>query len=537
MKPLKIAIAIFLLSSCRSSSVSKNKYDPAGVDMTPIDGGIYVDASIGDASMLNPLLSTDSASNDINSAVFNGLLKYDKDLKLVPELAESFKVTEDGRVVTFQLRKNVLWHDGLPFTADDVMFTYQMLIASGTRTPFGADYQLVQKAEVLSPHTFRVRYAEPFAPALESWGMGIIPKHVFEGHDINTHPANRAPIGTGPYMFKEWVPDEKIVLVPNPNYYEGKPHFSRYIYRIIPDLSIQFLELRQGTLSTMAPTPDQYNGYDEFFLHYNKFKYPGFRYDFFAFNLTNELFKDIRVRKAIGHAIDKRDIVDGVYEGYAVPATGPFPPVSWAYNPNVKDMAYDVELAKSLLAEAGWKDSDGDGILDKNGKPFEFTVITNQGNKVRESIAQILQSQLGKVGVKMDIRIIEWSVFLHKYVDQGQFEAIILGWNLAIDPDPYPMWHSGPENKKYNFVSYKNSEVDRLLDKGRATFDVAERTRIYHKMHEIIAADVPYVFLVYPERLPVVHKKIANVELAPAGLGWNFNKWFIPRAWQEEFAL
>jgi peptide/nickel transport system substrate-binding protein len=536
MRPLKLALALFLLASCRSASVPKSKYDVSLVNTTPVDGGIYVEASIGDASMLNPLLSTDSASNDINGLVFNGLLKYDKDLKLSPDLAESWKVTDNGRVITFQLRKNIRWHDGQPFTADDVLFTYQQLISSATRTPFGADYKLVRKAEVLGPHTFRVRYDEPFAPALESWGMGILPKHVFEGRDINTHPANRAPIGTGPYMFKEWVPDEKIILVPNPDYYEGKPHFNRYIYRIIPDLSIQFLELRQGTLSTMAPTPDQYNGYDKFFLHYNKYRYPGFRYDFFAFNLKNDLFKDIRVRRAFAYAIDKRDIVDGVYEGYAVPATGPFPPVSWAYNPEVKDFPYDAEKAKALLAEAGWKDSDGDGILDKNGKPFVFTVITNQGNKVRESIAQIMQSQLGKVGVKMDIRIIEWSVFLHKYVDQKQFEAIILGWNLAIDPDPYPMWHSG-ENSQYNFISYSNPEVDRLLDRGRTTFDVEERKRVYHKLHAVLADDVPYLFLVYPERLPVVHKKILNVELAPAGLGWNFNNWFIPKPWQEEFAL
>jgi peptide/nickel transport system substrate-binding protein len=285
----------------------------------------------------------------------------------------------------------------------------------------------------------------------------------------------------------------------------------------------------------MAPSPDQYNGYDEFFTYYNKFRYPAFRYDFFAFNLKNKLFQDVRVRRAFAHAVNKKDIVDGVYEGYALPATGPLPPASWAFNPNVKDYDFDIAKASALLAEAGWKDTDGDGWVDKDGRPFEFTVITNQGNKVRESIAQIIQSNLQKIGVKMNIRIIEWSVFIHKYVDEKQFEAIILGWNLTHDPDAYSIWHSSQmKDKQYNFISYRNPEVDRLLEEGRRTFGVEKRRPIYHRIHELIAADEPYIFLVYPERLPLVHKKIAGVEWSLAGLGWNFNNWFIPKAWQEE---
>jgi peptide/nickel transport system substrate-binding protein len=302
------AAALLLLSACQMAP-DKNKYNPAGVDMTPVDGGNYIEPSIGDASMLNPLLSSDSASNDINALVFNGLVKYDKDLKLVGDLAESWTVADGGKVITFKLRKNIAWHDGAPFTSADVLFTYQQLVSTMTQTPFAPDFQIVKKAEAPDPYTFRVTYTEPFAPAIESWGMGIIPKHIYEKGDINTHPANRHPIGTGPYMFHEWVPDEKIILVPNPHYFDGKPHFNRYVYRIIPDLSVQFLELRQGSLSTMAPSPDQYNGYDEFFTYYNKFRYPAFRYDFFAFNLKNKLFQDVRVRRAFAHAVNKKDIV------------------------------------------------------------------------------------------------------------------------------------------------------------------------------------------------------------------------------------
>ncbi len=525
-------ISLVLLLSCAPAS-QKDRYDRSKVDLTPVTGGSHVEASIGDASYLNPILSTDSASNDINNLVFNGLVKYDKNIKLVGDLAESWDVTEGGKVITFHLRKNVLWHDKQPFTSADVMFTYQSLISTATRTAFASDYKMVQKADAPDAYTFRVRYAEPFAPALESWGMGIIPKHLFEGKDINTAPQNRAPIGTGPFMFKEWVPDEKIILVANPDYFLGRPPLDRYLYRIIPDMSVQFLELRQGTLGAMSPTPDQYNGYPEFFESYDKYHYPAFRYDYVAFNLLDPLFKDKRVRQAISMAIDRRAIIEGVYQGLAVPATGPFPPTSWAYNPNVPAPAYDVDGAKKLLEEAGWKDSNGDGLRDKDGKPFVFTLSTNQGNKVRESIAQVIQSNLKQVGIQMEIRIVEWSVFIHKYVDEKQFDAVLLAWNLSRDPDCHAIWHSANTKVgQYNFVSYVNPEVDGLIDQGRRTFNVEKRKKIYHRIHAIVAADTPYAFLVVPESLPVVHKKYVGVEQAPAGIGWNFEQWFIPKAWQ-----
>src|SRR5581483_5506429 len=237
---------------------------------------------------------------------------------------------------------------------------------------YAADYQQVLRADAPDAYTFRVTYKEPYAPAMESWGaMGIIPKHVFAGTDINTNPANRSPIGTGPYMFQSWVPDEKIILKANPDYYLGRPHIDRYVYRIVPDLSVQFLELRQGSLSAMHPTPDQYNGYKEFFLSYNKFHYPSFRYDYLAFNLERPLFQDVRVRQAMAYAIDKQEIIDGVYQGLAVPSTGPFPPLSWACDPSIKPYPYDLARAKELLAQAGWTDSDHDGVLDRNGQKFE----------------------------------------------------------------------------------------------------------------------------------------------------------------------
>lgn len=527
-------VLVVLLAGCTQISKGKNQFDPSSVDLKPTNGGIYIEASIADANVLNPLLSTDSASSDINALVYNGLVKYDKDLNITGVLARTWTFSNGGKTITFILRDDVRWHDGKPFTSADALFTYEMLVASTTRTAYASDYLVVTKAEAPDKYTFRVSYEKPFATALESWGMRIIPKHIYEGQDINTHPANRNPIGTGPYTFKEWITDQRIVLEANDDYFEGRPKIDQYLYYILPDQSVQFLELRQGTLSMMAPTPDQYNGYEQFFYQYNKYRYPAFQYDYIAFNLNNPLFQDVRVRKALAHGINKKAIIDAVYQGLAVPATGPFPPTSWAFNPEVKNLDFDPEKAKSLLADAGWIDTNKDGILDKAGKNFEFTLVTNNGNDVRRMIAEISQNSLEKIGIKMEVRLIEWTVFITKYIDDKNFEAVLLGWSLSQDPDAYSIWHSEQTKKgQYNFVSYKNTEVDHLLVEGRHTIGNDKRKPIYRKIHQLIADDVPYIFLVNPESRPVVHKKIQGVEKAPAGIGWNFKDWYIPKEWQK----
>jgi len=526
--------ALILLSmfpACRK--VPARDYSDRGTG-APVSGDIYVAASIGDASYLNPVLATDSSSGDINALVFNGLVKYNRDLKLVGDLAESWRVLEGGRKIIFKLRENVRWHDGQPFTAADVEFTYEKLIDPSVKTPYGSDYLLIQNLKVTGPYTVEVTYKQPFAPALESWSMGMLPKHLFSSGDFNTNPYNRKPVGTGPFKFREWVTDEKIVLDANPDYFEGKPYVSRYIYRIIPDQSVQFLEMRRESIDELGLTPDEWRAYPEFFRNYNKFRYPSFSYVYLGFNLRLPLFADKRFRQAVAFAIKKKDIIDGVLLGMGRSATGPFPPQSWAYDPGVKDTEYNPERSLKLLGELGYAKKDAEGYLEKDGRPLEFTVITNQGNKMRELTAEILQAQLKAVGIKVNIRVIEWSSFIHQFIDKRSFEAVLLGWSVSRDPDQYSIWNSSQTREgQYNFISYKNSEVDSLLDEGRRTFDQHKREAVYRRLHKIIADDLPYIFLYYPESLPCVHKRFKGVEVAPAGIGWNFYKWWVPGSEQK----
>lgn len=524
----------FLLAACGRDPIPEPAWEGAATFHPGDVGDTFVESSLGDASRLNPLLATDSASGDICGYVFNGLVKYDKDLRLVGDLAAAWDIRRGGLEIVFHLRPGVRWHDGVPFTARDVVFTYRVLIDSNVATPFGADFADVKSVEAPDDRTVRVTYAKPFAPALESWGMGMIPEHIFKDGPVNTNPANRRPVGTGPYRFLEWKPDEKIVLGANADYFEGRPRLDRIVYRIIPDSSVEFLELRNESIDFMGLSPDQDAAYPEFFRHYNKFSYPSFSYTYLAFNLDHPFFADRRVRRALAQAVDRKDIIQGVLLGRGRSATGPFPPSSWAFDPSVPEDVYDPEAARGLLKSAGWADTNGDGILDKAGRPFEFTVLTNQGNKMRELTATILQSHFARVGIKMNIRILEWSAFIHNYVDKRNFDALILAWNLSRDPDQYVIWHSSQRGPgKYNFAGYANPAADRLWEEGRQTFDPDRRRNLYHRLHRMLADDRPYLFLYYPESLPVVHRRIHGVQTAPAGIAWNFREWFVPRALQK----
>ncbi|MCX8117784.1 MAG: peptide-binding protein [Desulfobacterota bacterium] len=500
-------------------------------------------SSIGDASFLNPILAQDSASSEINSLVFNGLIKYDRNLeKFVGVLAESWKVEEGQEPrITFFLRKGVRWHDGKEFTAHDVKFTYDKIMDEKTNTVRRSDYELVKKAEVLDPHTFRVTYKEPFSPGLGTWSMGIIPKHLLEKEDINTTAFNRRPIGTGPFRFVEWVTDEKIVVEANPDYFEGRPGLDRIIYRIIPETSLSEMELLTKGIDYYGVLPHQYRRMKEvdFLKIYSQ---PVFSYTYLGYNLRNPLFQDRRVRQAFTHAINREELVQYVLYGFGSVISGPFPSHLWYYNPNVKPLPYDPAKAKKLLAEAGWRDTDGDGILDREGRPFRFKLITNSGNEIRKDVGVLVQRQLRELGVDVTFEVYEWSIFLKNFINARHFDACILGWALSPDPDDYMIWHSSQIEKGFNFISYRNPEADRLWEAGRREYDIEKRKAIYWRLHELIAEDQPYTFLYMPQGLSALQRKFFLVErdasgkeifkeirLEKAGLMYDLIKWTVPR--------
>lgn len=528
-----LLILLVLLTACEQQSVIPAEGEAA----KPVYGDTFIEASIGEPSNLLPVLSSDSASSDINRLVYNGLIRYDKNLVLEGELAESWEISADNLTITFHLRRNVFWHDGHPFSSADVLFTYQMYINPDVPTSYAEDFLQVTRAEAPDDYTFRVTYALPYAPALESWGTAIHPKHLLEGQDVTKSPLSRAPVGTGPYRFAKWTAGEKLELLANPDYFEGKPHIHRVVYRIIPDSSTQFLELQAGGLDFMGLTPIQYATQTDtpvFSHNFNKYRYLAFGYTYLGYNLQKPIFQDVRVRQAISYAIDKQELIDGVLLGHGQAATGPYKPDTWVYNAGVKHYPYDPAKARALLAEAGWTDSNADGVLDRNGQKFAFTIVTNQGNDLRAKTAEITQRRLKEVGIAVEIRIVEWATFLKEFIFPGNFDVTILGWTAGPEPDQYNIWHSSKTApRELNFVKYSNAEVDALLEKGRRTFAQAERKVIYDRFQEILAEEQPYTFLYVSEALPAVAKRFRGIDPAPAGITYNFIDWYVPESEQK----
>ncbi|HOU50609.1 MAG: peptide-binding protein [Smithella sp.] len=535
MRKMNLIFFLFLtvlaLTACGSKQEKEKARQPEA--KPPAYGDILVRGDIGDASNLIPLLASDSASHNIAGMVYNGLVKYDKDMNIVGDLAESWDITPDGLVITFHLRKGVKWHDGHPFTSADVLYTYQVTVDPKTPTAYAGDFLKVKKAEAIDDYTFRVTYDRPFAPALISWSSAILPRHLLDGKDITKSSLSRHPIGTGPYKFKEWITGQKIVLVSNPDYFEGQPYIDGRITRIIPDSATMFLELRAQNIGMMGLTPLQYTRQTEnnlFKSHFNKYQYLSFAYTYLGYNLKNPLFADKRVRQAISYAINKDEIINGVLLKLGKQAHGPYKPGTWAYNDKVKIYNYDPQKARELLREAGWTKVNQEGILEKNGKPFVFEIVTNQGNETRQKCAEIIQRQLKEVGIDVKIRILEWSSFVTDFINKRRFDAVIMGWTIPLDPDAYDVWHSSktaPE--ELNFVSYNNPEVDEMLEKGRSTFDQKERKKYYDRFQEILAEDQPYTFLYVPDALVIINKRFRGIEPAPLGLEHNFIKWYVPK--------
>ena len=518
-----------LLSGCQAEQPPSQPHAKAAV---PAYGDTLVEGTIGEASTLVPILASDSASHSVAGQVYNGLIKYDKDLWLVGDLAESFTVADDGLTIIFRLRRNVRWHDGAPFTARDVLYTYRVIIDPKTPTAYSEDFK--QVASVTAPDLFTVvvHYRSPFAPALASWGTAILPAHLLEGQEITKSPLARKPVGTGPFRFKEWVAGQKIVLEANPDYFEGRPYLERYVYRVIPDTSTMYMELKAGGVDMMGLTPVQYarqTDTSRFRGAFNKYRYPSNSYLYLGYNLRHPLFKDVRIRRAMTAAINKDELIQGVLFGMGQKAHGPIVPGRWAYHTAVKDIAYDPAYARQLLAEAGWRPGQG-GILHKDGKPLQFTILTNQGNQQRLMTAQIIQQRLLQVGIDVRIRVVEWAAFLKEFIDKGNFEVVLLAWMTSQDPDMYDIWHSSKTKPgELNFIGYNNPEVDRLLEEGRSTFDLEKRKRAYARIQEILAEDQPYTFLYVPDALPVVSARIRGIEPAPAGIGHNLIKWYVPK--------
>ena len=527
-----LAFSLALLISCSKESSEVIDYNKKYINSF---GGTLVNAMAGEPSNLIAMVAGDSASSAIAGNIFNSLIKYDENLNYAPDLAESWKISNNQKTITFTLKKNLKWSDGAPLTSEDVLFTWKLITNPSTRTPYGSDYQLVKEASAPDALTFKITYASSYAPALDTWtALHILPKHILKDEDINKTFFSRNPTGSSYYKLDEWISGQQVVLKASDNSTLGPPSIKKLISRIIPDTSSQFLELTADNIDLMNINPIQYQrvfpARKDLQQKIALYKELGNGYTYLGFNLKKAPFNDIRVRQALNFAIDKDEVIKGVLLGLGESISSPYKPGTRWNNPNLSPYPYKPKKALELLSEAGFI-KNNDGLLVKNGKPLKFEIITNQ-NKQREMTAVLIQRRLQEIGVEVSIRVIEWASFVNRFIKTGDFDVVVLGWGLSLDPDQFNIWHSSQQGPgQFNFLGYENKKVDKLLELGRKELNPQKREKIYHQFSKYLLEDSPIVYLYAGYGLSAVHKRVKGIKKPspPAGIYHNNYNWFIPK--------
>ncbi|MCU0560000.1 MAG: ABC transporter substrate-binding protein [Desulfobacterales bacterium] len=446
--------------------------------------------------------------------------------------AELLPATEHNPVIEFRLRPGVRFHDGRPVRAEDVKFTYEAIMDPRNLSPRVADYEPVKSVEVLDPLRLRIVYKRLYSPAIGTWAMGILPAHLLDADALRREAAasgqnpaamtmrqsafNRWPVGCGPFVFREWKSDQYIFLDRFEDYWEGPPNYRSYAYRIIPDLLTQEMEFYAGTIDAYGVQPHQAERLSQD-PRFQSFSGTSFSYAYIGYNLRRPPFDDLRVRRALTMALDVEKIIRFVLYQQGERTTGPFLKQTDFYNPEVAPVPYDPSGAVALLAEAGWRPGPG-GRLEKEGRPLQFTLISNSGNDTRKSILAIAQDSWKQLGIDVRTDLVEWSVFIKERVNKLDFDALVLGWSMGIDPDLFQIWHSsqtGPH--QLNFVGYANPEADELILRIRQEFNHERLVDYCRRLHAIIAHDQPYTFLYVPRWTAILDRRIVIRETDSAG--------------------
>jgi ABC-type transport system substrate-binding protein len=440
--------------------------------------------------------------------------------------------TEHNPVIVFRLRPGVRFHDGETFDAEDVKFTFDAIMNPRNLSPRIADFEPVKHVEVMDPLTVRIVYKRLYSPAIGTWAMPIIPRHLLNDEALREEAVqrgmnretftmrqslfNRRPVGCGPFVFKEWKSDQHIALERFDDYWEGPPNYRRYFFRIIPDLLTQEMEFYAGTVDTYSVQPHQVARLSDD-LRYQSFSGLSFGYTYIGYNMRRPPFDDRRVRIALGMAVDVERIIRYVLYGQGERITGPFVKQTDFYNHEVSPLPYDPEGALRLLEEAGWQ-RNARGWLEKDGRRLQFTLITNSGNDTRKAIVAIVQDAWRQIGIDVRTDLIEWSVFIQERVNKADFDALVLGWQMGIEPDLYQIWHSSQSRPhQLNFVAFSNDEADDLIIRIRQEYDHGRQVEDCHRLHELIALEQPYTFLYVGKWTAVLDKRIVIKELDERG--------------------
>lgn len=576
-----LLFVLFLVSACEGGEkpAGKNvqaqkvagKENPA----TPTTGDWLLIHSAGDPEQLNPLTSSDASSSAILQYIFQPLLTRDpRSLELKPVIATARPTISDDKLTyTFVIRRDVHFQDGRPLTGEDVLFSIKAIKCPLVNAPFLRVYfDSVVDARLLDQYTIEFKIKEPYFQNESVLGLiDVLPRHYYDPSNLlkdvtvadlrktadQLHPNvkkfaddfnknySRNPMGSGPYKFRSWKTGTEIELLRDGKYWGyGKseidqPYLDRHKYRIITSHDAALVRLKSGSLDEMVLTPIQHvrgTSSDRFKSEFEKYEYFTPNYSYLGWNNNHPIFRDKRVRKAMTHFTDRDQMVKSILFGLGAVVEGPIYFFRPEYEKSLPKYQFDPEKGLALLQEAGWSDTDGDGVLDKviDGEQvlFRFELKIHTGNPTRKSVALTLQDELKKHGIAASVRELDWTIFLGD-VKARKFDAIILGWAMPLgEPDAYQVWHSSQaDNRGSNHVSYKNARVDRILEEYRREFDPQKRIELYREFQQILSDEQPYTFLFVGKSVVAVQRRIRGIEILPVGL--RPIDWWIPPSRQK----
>ncbi len=497
----------------------------------PVVGGDIIVGSIGEPTLFNPYYSTDVPSSNIEGFIYNGLVTSNTEFEPEYDLAESIDASEDGLTFTVKLKQGIKFHDGEEMNADDVVFSYSIPLHEDYAGERGSSFEALESVTKIDDYTVEFKLSKvdvSFYPITLSYA--VLPEHILKDVPIGDLGENefntKAPVGTGPFKFEEWKDGEYVKVVANEEYYEGRPYLDSITYKIVPDQNALLAQLQAGDVDFITvPGTDLETAKN--FAGVKIESGLALSYTYLGFNMQQERFQDVKVRQALTHAVDREAIVQAVMNGDGEVAHVPESPLSWAYSDDVPVFEYSPEKAKALLAEAGWEDTDGDGILDKDGEKFSFNIKTNQGNKIREDIVVVLQQQFKEVGIEATPEIVEWSAYIEQIsAPNWNYDALVLGWSLSTFPDLSDIFHSNQIEKGLNFVWYKNEEADKLMDQAKSIVDQDEYREIYGQIYQILAEEQAYTYLYYPNVHRAMPTNLQGYEFHAKNDFYDIHKWW-----------
>ncbi|HEX7586189.1 MAG TPA: ABC transporter substrate-binding protein [Patescibacteria group bacterium] len=509
-------------------------------------GGEYIEGIVGQPQHLNPVIAvSNNADDDITQIIYSGLLKYNAEAKLQSDLAESYEISEDKMLYTFHLRQDVLWHDGQPLTAEDILFTVNLITDPAYKSPLRGNWQGIETTMV-DNHTITFGVKNPYAGLLNNFTFGVLPKHIWETISPDQFPladVNLEPIGSGPYKYASYQKDSSgniisYKLAANPGYYAGKPYISKMTFNFYPDdNSILEAYNKKEIMGISGLSPQkttQIKLQQSTALH--KFNIP--RYFAVFLNQTKSIpLANDEVRFALSYATNREEIINKVLNGNGTPIYSPILPGMIGYSDEIEKRQFDLEKANKLLDDNGWSRGE-DGVRSKNGVALEIDLATTEWDELQQT-AEMIKEQWGKIGARVNLNILSISDIQQNYIRPREYEALLFGQVLGADPDPYSFWHSTQKKDPgLNLSLFGDNKADGLIESGRAEFDREKRAAIYQEFQQIIAKEAPAVFLYSPDYIYPVNKKVQGINtrtlVSPAKRFSDINLWHIKtkRIWK-----